>query len=199
MTTQIQAPIAFTTRTTFSRQTSITIDVKASAGTVWNLLTNAVNYPKWNSTVISIGGRIEPGQKIMLKSVLDPKRVFKLTVKEFQPNSASTDDWATTINQTATAERWGGSTSARAVFNNNYVRTNGSAAGNNGFANPNVALEYAYTEGSPSNETSLWNVTGTPYGLTQDGIHPNSFGHARAAAGMVAYRNGVLVSDPFAQ
>lgn len=86
MTTQIQPGRAFTTRTTFSRETSVSIDIRSGAGTVWNLLTNAVNYPRWNSTVVSIEGRIEPGQKITLKSVLDPKRVFKLTVKEFEPN-----------------------------------------------------------------------------------------------------------------
>jgi uncharacterized protein YndB with AHSA1/START domain len=85
MTTQIQPVRAFTSRTTFSRETSVSIDIKASAGTVWNLLTDAVNYPKWNSTVVSIEGRIQPGEKIKLKSVLDAKRVFRLTVKEFEP------------------------------------------------------------------------------------------------------------------
>lgn len=86
MTQLKQAGKALTTRTRFSRETSVEIDINASAGTVWNLLTDAANYPKWNSTVISIDGRIEPGQKIKLKSTLDPKRVFKLAVKEFIPN-----------------------------------------------------------------------------------------------------------------
>jgi len=82
----IQPGRAITTRDTFSRETSITIDIKATAAGVWSLLTTAANYPKWNSTVVSIEGRIEPGQKIKLRSVLDPKRVFRLTVKEFEPN-----------------------------------------------------------------------------------------------------------------
>jgi uncharacterized protein YndB with AHSA1/START domain len=77
---------AITNRTTFSRETSVTIDIKASAAAIWSLLTNASNFPKWNSTVISIDGKIAPGETIKLKSVLDAKRVFKLRVKEFEPN-----------------------------------------------------------------------------------------------------------------
>ena len=76
---------ANTIRKTFSRETSVSVDIQADAKTIWNLLTNAENYPKWNSTVISIDGKIALGEKIQLKSYLDPKRVFKLTVKELEP------------------------------------------------------------------------------------------------------------------
>ena len=75
---------ATTLRSTFSRQTSITIDINADASIVWALLTNAADYPRWNSTVISIDGKIALGEKINLKSVLDPKRTFKLKVKSFE-------------------------------------------------------------------------------------------------------------------
>jgi uncharacterized protein YndB with AHSA1/START domain len=51
---------------------------------VWTLLTNATDYPRWNSTVVSIKGEIEQGGTIELKSTLDEKRVFKLKVKEFE-------------------------------------------------------------------------------------------------------------------
>jgi uncharacterized protein YndB with AHSA1/START domain len=77
---------ATTSRTPFSRQTSVNIDIRANAATVWRLLTNASQFPKWNSTVISIDGKIAPGETIKLKSVLDAKRVFKLKIKEFEPN-----------------------------------------------------------------------------------------------------------------
>ena len=43
--------------------------------------------PNWNSTVISIEGDIQEGEKIKLQSTLDPKRNFKLKVKPFQPNT----------------------------------------------------------------------------------------------------------------
>lgn len=76
---------ANTIRKTFSRETSVSVDIQADSKTIWSLLTNAENYPNWNSTVISIDGKIALGEKIQLKSYLDPKRVFKLTVKELEP------------------------------------------------------------------------------------------------------------------
>jgi uncharacterized protein YndB with AHSA1/START domain len=76
---------ATTIKKTFSRETSVSIDINADPKKVWALLTNAENYPKWNSTVISINGKIALGEKIQLKSYLDPKRVFKLAVKEIEP------------------------------------------------------------------------------------------------------------------
>ena len=48
------------------------------------MLTNASDYPRWNSTVISIDGNIALGETIKLKSILDTKRIFKLKVKEFE-------------------------------------------------------------------------------------------------------------------
>jgi uncharacterized protein YndB with AHSA1/START domain len=76
---------ANTIRKTFSRETSVSVDIQADPKTIWGLLTNAENYPNWNSTVISIDGNIALGEKIQLKSYLDPKRVFKLSVKELEP------------------------------------------------------------------------------------------------------------------
>ena len=75
---------AVTVKTTFHRETSIRVEIKADAAIVWGLLTNASDYPRWNSTVISIEGKIAPGEKIQLKSILDPKRTFKLKVKEME-------------------------------------------------------------------------------------------------------------------
>ncbi len=76
---------ASTIRKIFSRETSVSIDIQADAKTIWRLLTNAENYPTWNSTIISIDGKIALGEKIQLKSYLDPQRVFKLTIKELEP------------------------------------------------------------------------------------------------------------------
>ena len=76
---------ATTIKTTFSRETSIGIEIKADPAILWALLTNARDYPRWNSTVIAIDGNIALGETIKLKSILDPKRTFKLKVKEFEP------------------------------------------------------------------------------------------------------------------
>jgi uncharacterized protein YndB with AHSA1/START domain len=81
----VQEGKATTIKNTFSRETSVSINILANAGIVWALLTNASDYPRWNSTVVSIKGEIQEGETIELKSTLDEKRLFKLKVKEVAP------------------------------------------------------------------------------------------------------------------
>ena len=76
---------ATTVHETFNRETTVSIDIKADKAIIWTLLTNASDYPRWNSTIISIEGEIAEGNKILLKSTLDTTRTFKLKVKEYQP------------------------------------------------------------------------------------------------------------------
>ncbi len=80
-----QAGRAITIKKMFSRETSIRIPILAAPAVVWGLLTNAADIPRWNTTVISFTGEIKPGGEIELKSTLDEKRVFKLKIKEFDP------------------------------------------------------------------------------------------------------------------
>ena len=49
---------------------------------VWALITDAANFPAWNSTIVSLEGSIKTGQRISLVSTVSPKRAFKLTVTE---------------------------------------------------------------------------------------------------------------------
>jgi uncharacterized protein YndB with AHSA1/START domain len=77
---------AVTSKTMFSRETSVSVNIEADAAIIWALLTNAIDFPRWNSTVISISGKIQNGETIELKSTLDEKRTFKLKIKEFVPN-----------------------------------------------------------------------------------------------------------------
>jgi len=79
-----QSGKATTEKRTFSRETTVSIDINADASIIWDLLTNASDFPRWNSTIISIDGEIKLGEKIKLKSTLDEKRTFKLKVKEFE-------------------------------------------------------------------------------------------------------------------
>ena len=90
MSTTRSDGVASTTRTTFSRSTRIAQHIDADAATVWRLLTTAEDYPRWNSTVVSLDGQITPGSKIKLVSTLDPSRTFSLKVKEFEPNARLT-------------------------------------------------------------------------------------------------------------
>jgi uncharacterized protein YndB with AHSA1/START domain len=76
---------AATTKRSFSRETMVSIQIQADAAIVWALLTKAADYPRWNSTVTSLEGTIALGEKIQLRSILDPKRVFKLKVKGWEP------------------------------------------------------------------------------------------------------------------
>jgi hypothetical protein len=88
--TSTQNGIATTTATTFRRTTAIEIRVAAKAEIIWAMLTNAGDFPRWNSTVTNIEGPIAQGQKLALKVKLDPKRVFKPKVKVFEVNSKMT-------------------------------------------------------------------------------------------------------------
>jgi len=76
---------ATTIKNTFSRETSVSASIAADPAIAWALLTHAADYPRWNSTVISIKGEIKAGETIELKSTLDEKRTFKLKIKEFVP------------------------------------------------------------------------------------------------------------------
>ena len=72
--------IGRTTSTTFSRITTVEISIRATPDIIWALLTNAADFPRWNSTIKSIEGKIEAGKKIKLSTTLDEKRTFTLTV-----------------------------------------------------------------------------------------------------------------------
>ncbi|MEM8510250.1 MAG: SRPBCC domain-containing protein [Bacteroidota bacterium] len=88
MITPLSAQVgkATTVRKTFSRETTITEDIEAQPEQIWKVLVDAANYPKWNSTIVSIEGTIALNEKIKLVSTLDEKRTFKLKVKEFIPH-----------------------------------------------------------------------------------------------------------------
>lgn len=77
---------AATIRKVFSRETGVSIDIQADKSIIWALLTQAGDFPRWNSTILSVEGIIALDEKIKLKSTLDPKRQFKLKVKEFEPD-----------------------------------------------------------------------------------------------------------------
>ena len=76
---------AVTTKTMFSRETAVRINIQADPAIVWSLLTNAADFPRWNSTVTSLAGEIRVGETLQLKSTLDENRIFKLKVKEVEP------------------------------------------------------------------------------------------------------------------
>ncbi len=88
--TQAQNGKAITEKKTFSRTTSVSTSIKADPAIIWKLLTNASDFPRWNTTVISIDGNIAVGEKIKLKSTLAPKRTFKLKIKAMETQKSLT-------------------------------------------------------------------------------------------------------------
>ena len=59
--------------------------IKAEPAAIWAVLTDAPAYPRWDSGVERVEGRIAPGEKIKLYSEVSPGRAFPLRVTEFVP------------------------------------------------------------------------------------------------------------------
>lgn len=73
-------------KSTFRLEYSISGAIRATPERIWALLTNAADFPRWNSTVTSITGRIAAGEKIALKAKIAADRVFNLKVTDVVPN-----------------------------------------------------------------------------------------------------------------
>jgi uncharacterized protein YndB with AHSA1/START domain len=65
---------------------SVSINVNAKPNKLWALLTNSNDFPRWNSTVEHIEGKIGLGETIKLKARIASDRVFTLKVGKFVPN-----------------------------------------------------------------------------------------------------------------
>lgn len=75
---------ANTQKKLFSRETSVQTEIEANPEAVWALLTDADGYSRWNSTLVSLKGTIEPGGQLELVAKIAPQRTFKLKVKAFE-------------------------------------------------------------------------------------------------------------------
>lgn len=67
------------TKSAFKMEVCVGISIAARPEKIWALLTDAANFPKWNSTVTSIEGQISEGQKIKVRVPITD-RVFNLKV-----------------------------------------------------------------------------------------------------------------------
>jgi hypothetical protein len=61
------------------------VTIHARPETIWALLTDAVAYPQWNSTVERIDGHIVAGGRVTVYARSAPERAFPLRVTEFVP------------------------------------------------------------------------------------------------------------------
>jgi hypothetical protein len=69
----------------FSMTCAVKVRIHAGAQTVWNLLTNAPGFPRWNSTVTRIDGDIRENARLRLH-VPGTNRTFTPTVSGVVPN-----------------------------------------------------------------------------------------------------------------
>jgi hypothetical protein len=67
-------------------EVAVRITIRAAPARIWGLLTNAEDFPRWNSTVQSIQGNIALGETIRLKATVAPERTFRLKVRTVVPN-----------------------------------------------------------------------------------------------------------------
>ena len=70
--------------TAFRMTCAVSIDIEAPPERIWDLLTNAADFPRWNSTVTRITGKIDAGEKLALEVPAAPGRTFKPKVTELE-------------------------------------------------------------------------------------------------------------------
>lgn len=64
---------------------SVSTSIRATPEAIWRILTDASNYPAWNTTVTKVDGQIAPGEKVTVHAKISPGRAFPVKVTEFVP------------------------------------------------------------------------------------------------------------------
>ena len=59
--------------------------IRATPAAIWAILTDASQYPAWNTTVEKVEGRIAAGEKVTVHAKINPGRAFPVKVTEFAP------------------------------------------------------------------------------------------------------------------
>jgi hypothetical protein len=77
------------THNAFSLSCRVEVRIRAKAEHIWSLLTDAKDFPRWNSTVSSIEGHIREGERLRLH-VPGTDRTFTPTISGVVPNERMT-------------------------------------------------------------------------------------------------------------
>jgi hypothetical protein len=64
--------------------------INATPEKIWAILVDGEHYPSWDSGVVSVDGRISPGETIKVVSAASPGRTFPVKVSEFTPSRSMT-------------------------------------------------------------------------------------------------------------
>jgi hypothetical protein len=65
-------------------------EINATPDRIWAILVDGATYPDWDSGVLSVDGRIAPGETIKVVSAASPGRTFPVKVTTFEPTSQMT-------------------------------------------------------------------------------------------------------------
>jgi len=60
------------------------IQIQADRETIWRILTDAASYPRWNTTVSRVEGRIALGERVTVHAKVAPGRAFPVEVVAFE-------------------------------------------------------------------------------------------------------------------
>ena len=73
------------TSRTFRIECAAAIAIHAAPQRIWSLLTNATDFPRWNSTVTRMSGTIAEGERLALEVSAAPGRTFRPRVTRLLP------------------------------------------------------------------------------------------------------------------
>jgi len=85
----MKAPTIAQMRSIFSMTCRVELNIRASAASIWSLLTDAKDFPRWNSTVTRVEGEIREGERLRLH-VLGTDRTFTPKVSGVVANQRMT-------------------------------------------------------------------------------------------------------------
>jgi hypothetical protein len=79
------ATVATASKSLFRRECAVTVDIAATPERIWQLLTDADDMVRWNSTLTGMGGTIGPGGMVEMEVPEAPGTIFKIEVTTFTP------------------------------------------------------------------------------------------------------------------
>jgi hypothetical protein len=77
--------VATASRSLFRRVCAVTAEIAATPEKIWQLLTDAGDMVRWNSTLTSMAGTIGPGGTVKMEVPEAPGQVFEIQVTTFTP------------------------------------------------------------------------------------------------------------------
>jgi hypothetical protein len=79
------AIVATASKSLFRRECAVTADIAATPERIWQLMTDADDMVRWNSTLTRMGGTISPGGTVEMEVPEAPGTVFRIEVTTFTP------------------------------------------------------------------------------------------------------------------